>query len=122
MIHIKKRLLEPRTLERQAELFQAMASPARIVIMRILADGDRSVSELVEALEPFSGLGSMERTNVSKHLAVLREAGVVSIHEEGQKRIYHLSTPCMVEALDCVLDGACYPGGGAGCAKGSCDA
>ena len=118
MIHIKKRLLEPRTLERQAELFQAMASPARIVIMRILAEGDRSVSELVEALEPFSGLGSMERTNVSKHLAVLREAGVVSIHEEGQKRIYHLSTPCMVEALDCVLDGACA----SGCAKGSCDA
>lgn len=111
-----------------------MASPARIVIMRILAEGDRSVSELVEALEPFSGLGSMERTNVSKHLAVLREAGVVSIHEEGQKRIYHLSTPCMVEALDCVLDGACSgdsaAGGASGgegrcgsnCSKGSCDA
>jgi len=120
MIHITEpRLaskLEPGTLERQAGLFQAMASPARIVIMRLLSEGDRNVSELVEALEPFSGLGSMERTNVSKHLAILREAGIVSIHGEGQKRIYHLETPCMVEALDCVLNGACA------CTKGSCDA
>jgi len=108
--------LEPDTLERQAGLFQAMASPARIVIMRLLSEGDRSVTELVEALEPFSGLGSMERTNVSKHLAILREAGIVSIHGEAQKRIYHLETPCMVEALDCVLNGACA------CTKGSCDA
>ena len=120
MIHIMEpRLapkLEPDTLERQAGLFQAMASPARIVIMRLLSEGDRSVTELVEALEPFSGLGSMERTNVSKHLAILREAGIVSIHGEAQKRIYHLETPCMVEALDCVLNGACA------CTKGSCDA
>ena len=114
MIHIRTARFDLRALERQAELFQAMASPARIAIMRLLAEGDRSVNEIVESLSGLASIGSVERSNISKHLSVLRDSGVVSVSGDAQRRIYHLDTPCLVDALDCVLDGACRPCGRCG--------
>jgi len=122
MIHTKRRHLDLRALERQAELFRAMSSPTRIAVMRLLSEHDRNVTEIVAGLSGLAALGSVERTNVSKHLAVLLDAGIVSVSGDAQRRIYHLDAYCLVEALDCVLEGACdaSPARNACAATGNC--
>jgi DNA-binding transcriptional ArsR family regulator len=66
-----------------ADAFNAVAEPRRREILDVLADGERSVSDLVGRL----GLGQPQ---VSKHLRVLREVGLVEVRDEGRRRIYRL--------------------------------
>jgi DNA-binding transcriptional ArsR family regulator len=67
-----------------ADVFNAVAEPRRRQILDALAEGERPVSDLVERL----GLGQPQ---VSKHLRVLREVGLVRVREEGRHRIYRLN-------------------------------
>ncbi|GIT81519.1 hypothetical protein LLS1_31880 [Leifsonia sp. LS1] len=79
-----------------ADIFDVIADPTRRDILRVLLDrhseapdgvGEISVSEIVATLE-------LSQPTVSKHLKVLREAGLVSVREEGQHRYYRLdATP-----------------------------
>jgi DNA-binding transcriptional ArsR family regulator len=61
--------------------FEVLAEPSRRQILDILRDEERSVNELVERL-PLSQPG------VSRHLRVLREAGLVSVRQDAQRRMY----------------------------------
>jgi DNA-binding transcriptional ArsR family regulator len=61
--------------------FDVLAEPTRRRILDLLLAGERSVGELV------SGLG-MSQPGVSKHLRVLRDAGLVTVRGEAQRRIY----------------------------------
>jgi DNA-binding transcriptional ArsR family regulator len=67
-----------------ADAFNAVAEPRRRQILDVLAGGERSVNGLVER----TGLGQPQ---VSKHLRVLREVGLVHVREEGRQRIYRLN-------------------------------
>jgi len=107
MAHIAERAIDPVRLGRQAEVFAALASPARIAIIEALSQGERSVTELVDMLAGLECACSVERTNISKHLAVLRDCGIVSFHGDAQRRIYRLEAPCLMEAINCVLDRGC---------------
>jgi ArsR family transcriptional regulator len=109
MTHLKSGFLDSRSLNQQAEIFQAAGNPIRIAIIRVLAESDLCVSDLVDRLKNLGNIGSVERTNISKHLAVLRDHGVVSVSGDAQRRVYHLSACCLVDALDCVLAGDCIP-------------
>lgn len=80
-------------------VFKALGSPARLTLVRTLVAGERCVCDLVDAV----GLGW---STTSKHLDVLREAGVVSSDKRGQKIFYRLELACVAEFIDC-LDGAC---------------
>jgi len=66
------------------DAFNAVAEPRRRQILDVLSEGERSVSEVVGAL----GLGQPQ---VSKHLRVLREVGLVQVRDEGRQRIYRLN-------------------------------
>jgi DNA-binding transcriptional ArsR family regulator len=66
------------------DAFNAVAEPRRRQILDVLSEGERSVSEVVGAL----GLGQPQ---VSKHLRVLREVGLVRVREDGRQRIYRLN-------------------------------
>jgi DNA-binding transcriptional ArsR family regulator len=66
------------------DAFNAVAEPRRRQILDALAGGDRRVSDLVD-LVPVS------QPQVSKHLRVLREVGLVQVREEGRERIYRLN-------------------------------
>src|SRR2546426_7635047 len=66
------------------DAFNAVAEPRRRQILDVLAGGERPVSDLVERL----GLGQPQ---VSKHLRVLREVGLVKVRDEGRQRIYRLN-------------------------------
>lgn len=78
-----------------ADAFNAMAEPRRRQIVDTLAAGERAVNELVIAL----GLGQPQ---VSKHLRVLREVGVVGVREEGRQRFYRLNAPALKPIHDWV--------------------
>ncbi|HEU4326359.1 MAG TPA: metalloregulator ArsR/SmtB family transcription factor [Roseiflexaceae bacterium] len=66
-----------------ATIFEALAEPHRRQILDLLRGGQRPVSELVEAL-------GISQPAVSKHLRVLKEAGLVVARPEAQRRLYAL--------------------------------
>ena len=80
--------------ERQAEIAKAVAHPLRIAVIDFLKDGERCVCDIAERV------GS-ERSNVSRHLSVMVNAGVLSCRKEGLKVFYCLRTPCVVDFLCC---------------------
>jgi DNA-binding transcriptional ArsR family regulator len=97
-----------------ADVFGAVAEPRRRQIMDLLMAGERPVNDLVDEL-------GLAQPQVSKHLRVLREVGVVDVREEGRRRLYRLNGPALkpihdwiagyerlwterFEALDAVLE------------------
>jgi DNA-binding transcriptional ArsR family regulator len=66
------------------DAFNAVAEPRRRQILDILAEGERSVNELVAEL-------GLAQPQVSKHLRVLRKVGLVEVREEGRQRLYRLN-------------------------------
>jgi DNA-binding transcriptional ArsR family regulator len=66
-----------------SDAFNAVAEPRRRQILDVLADGERSVNELVALL-------GLAQPHVSRHLRVLREVGLVSVRDEGRQRMYRL--------------------------------
>ncbi len=66
------------------DVFVAVADPNRRVLLDLLADGERTAGELAEALP------GLTQPAVSHHLRVLREAGLVAVRAEGQRRVYRL--------------------------------
>jgi DNA-binding transcriptional ArsR family regulator len=66
------------------DAFNAMAEPRRRQIVDVLAAGERSVNDVVSAL-------GLAQPQVSKHLRVLREVGVVAVREDGRRRLYRLN-------------------------------
>jgi DNA-binding transcriptional ArsR family regulator len=73
-------------------VFEVLAEPRRRQILDLVRDGERSVSELVARL-------AMNQPAVSKHLRVLREAGLVRVRVDEQRRLYRL-TPDPLRELD----------------------
>ena len=71
--------------------FAALADDTRLAIVDALAERDRSVSELVD-LFPIS------QPAVSRHLRVLRDAGLVTVRRDAQRRIYALEGSALAEA------------------------
>jgi DNA-binding transcriptional ArsR family regulator len=63
--------------------FEALGDPNRRVILRLLSDGDKPVQEIAAAM-PIS------RPAVSRHLRLLKDAGLVVEEAQGTRRIYHL--------------------------------
>ena len=92
-----------------AGVFKALGHPARVRIVRTLADGEKCVCDLVAA----AGLGW---SSVSRHLSVLRGAGVVTDEKRGQQVIYRMALPCVNRFLDCLEHPANFPEMHAGCA------
>lgn len=67
-----------------ADAFNAVAEPRRRQIVDVLSAGERPVGELVAAL-------GLAQPQVSKHLRVLREVGVVAVRGDGRRRLYRLN-------------------------------
>lgn len=64
-------------------VLQALADPSRRVVLGILRDHEATAGELADALP-------IARPGVSRHLRVLREAGLVDVRQDAQRRIYRL--------------------------------
>ncbi len=91
MLDRKKQLL----FEKQAEIAGAISHPLRIAIVDFLKDGEQCVCDIADHI------GS-ERSNVSRHLSVMVNAGVLEHHKEGLRVIYKLKTTCVIDFLSCI--------------------
>ena len=81
--------------ERVARRFALLAVPARLELLnRLIADGERTVSELVEST-------GMRQANVSKHLGLLAEDGLLERRRDGQNVYYRVADPTL--AAVCTL-------------------
>lgn len=73
-----------------AETFEILAEPIRRRILDLLRERDHTVGELVEVL-------GISQPGVSKHLKVLRQAGLVSVRQDAQRRWYELRVGPLIE-------------------------
>jgi len=76
----------------KAELFRALAHPARIRALEVLADGEQSVGDL----QPLVGI---ELSHLSQQLGVLRRAGLVSTRKDGSTVYYAMRDPLLADLL-----------------------
>lgn len=81
--------------EARAKILKAMAHPSRLLIIDTLADGERCVCDLTEIV------GS-DKSTVSKHLSVLKSAGLVSDEKRGLQVFYTLRVPCATSLFSCI--------------------
>jgi DNA-binding transcriptional ArsR family regulator len=82
-------------LEARAAIIKAMAHPARLFIIEELGRGSRCVNELTTLI------GS-DISTISKHLSILRGAGIVEDEKRGQQVRCHLKVPCILNFFGCV--------------------
>jgi DNA-binding transcriptional ArsR family regulator len=80
-----------------ADAFNAVAEPRRRRILDVLVDGERPVNDLVAEL-------ALSQPQVSKHLRVLREVGLVDVRGEGRQRLYRLNGRALKPIHDWVKD------------------
>ena len=74
---------------------QAAAHPIRLAIIDLLSGGEQCVCDIADHVDA-------QRSNVSRHLAVLLKAGVVEHRKDGLKMMYSLKTPCILDFMKCV--------------------
>lgn len=79
------------------DAFNAVAEPRRREILDVLAAGERSVSEIVAGLP-------VSQPQVSKHLKVLKEVGLVRSRSQGRQRLYRLDPLALKPIHDWVKD------------------
>jgi DNA-binding transcriptional ArsR family regulator len=82
--------------EARARIIKAMAHPTRLFLIDQLArDGERCVCELTEMV-------GADMSTVSRHLAMLKEAGLIEDEKRGAQVYYRLRVKCVMNFFDCV--------------------
>jgi len=79
----------------QAQVFKALAHPGRLLMLDELSRGERCVCEL-------AALVGSEMPTVSRHLSLLKNAGIVEDEKRGSQVFYRLVTPCVMNFFKCV--------------------
>lgn len=81
--------------EARAKVMRAMAHPSRLFIIERLSLGEHCVCELRDMI-------GADLSTVSKHLSVLKEAGIVDTEKRGVQVFYRLKVPCILNFMNCV--------------------
>ncbi|MCB9072265.1 MAG: winged helix-turn-helix transcriptional regulator [Bdellovibrionaceae bacterium] len=81
--------------ELQAEICSALANPIRIQILDLLAEGEKNSSDLLKIL-------NVPKANLSQHLSVLKDAGIIQSRKEGLYQYLSLSIPKIKDACSLV--------------------
>jgi len=81
----------------RADILKALAHPIRVMLVDALSGGDRTVTEL-------NAVARVDQSTISRHLAHLRKAGIVSSQRNGMSVVCHLETPCILRAFHCAAE------------------
>ena len=81
--------------EARANIMKAMAHPTRLFILDELSNGERCVCELTDLI-------GADTSTVSKHLSLLKNAGIVDTDKRGTQVYYRLIAPCVLNFFNCV--------------------
>lgn len=76
-----------------AALFKALGHPVRVKILQILKDGELCVCDLIDAIH-------IEQSNLSQHLSVLKKQGLIDCRKDGQKMMYWIAYPTVLQLLE----------------------
>lgn len=90
--------MDPQTkmqYEARAKIIKAMSHPSRLFIVEELQKKERCVNELTEMI-------GADTSTVSKHLSILKNAGLVTDEKRGTSIFYTLQTPCILNFIGCV--------------------
>jgi DNA-binding transcriptional ArsR family regulator len=87
--------LPPEAMEQVASYFQALAEPTRLRILNLLRAGERNVGEIAQ-------LTGFTAANVSRHLSLLAERGIVARESRGTSVWYRIADPSIFELCDLV--------------------
>ncbi len=87
--------VEKKLLRAKAKVLKALAHPTRLWMVEKLADGERCVCEFVDAVD-------VDFSTISRHLSVLRQAGIVMHDKRGKQVYYSLKVPCVINFMGCV--------------------
>jgi ArsR family transcriptional regulator len=85
----------PVKFKNQARIIKALAHPTRLFIVEELARGERCVCELKDMI-------GVKMPTVSRHLAVLKSAGILADEKRGLQVFYRLRVPCVLNFFKCV--------------------
>jgi len=88
-------VLPEAALVRVAARFRALGDPSRLRIVNRLMDGELGVQDLLEAT-------GLSQTNLSRHLGVLRQAGILERRTEGNRAFYRIADPSLVDVCEIV--------------------
>lgn len=86
---------EIKLYEARANIIKALAHPSRLFIVDMLQKQSRTVGELTEMI-------GADTSTVSKHLSVLKNAGIVEDEKKGTAVFYSLKTPCILNFIGCI--------------------
>jgi ArsR family transcriptional regulator len=81
--------------ERRADVIKSLAHPSRVLIAEALTDGEMCVCELTDLI-------GADMSTVSKHLAVMKNVGLVQMEKRGQNVYYRIACPCLTDFFRCV--------------------
>ena len=81
----------------RARIMKALGHPTRLFIVDELGKEDRCVCELTEMI-------GADISTVSKHLSILKEAGIVDFEKRGTQMHYRLAAPCVLNFFHCLED------------------
>lgn len=95
--HVSLVKLDPSDLDRVASFFRAFAEPTRLALMQELKDGPKTVGELVDTI-------ATTQANISKHLRILHDAGMVERRKDGTRAIYSICEPAVQEVCRIACD------------------
>ena len=82
---------ETRIFELQAEICQTLANPKRLQILNLLKKGELAVGDMVKAM-------TIAKANLSQHLSIMRQKGILLTRREGTTIYYRLARPKITEA------------------------
>jgi ArsR family transcriptional regulator len=80
--------------ELRVKIIKAMAHPVRLMVIEFLRGGERPFSAIFRLFQ-------LDKSTISKHLLVLKEAGIVSSKKTGTETIYKLEVPCVADFFNC---------------------
>jgi len=86
---------EIKLYEARADIIKALAHPSRLYIVDVLNKGEKTVGELTEMI-------GADTSTVSKHLSVLKNAGILEDEKRGTAVIYTLKCPCILDFISCI--------------------
>lgn len=88
------------TASAKSQILKGLAHPVRVSVFEVLAGSELSAGQLASAL-------GVKESNLSRHLAVMKAAGLLSARKQGLKIFYSVKLPCLLSMLSCLDDGLC---------------
>jgi ArsR family transcriptional regulator len=91
-----KKRINRKLYQRRADILKALAHPTRLLIVELLDDhGELCVCEIMEIV-------GGDQSTVSKHLSVMRQAGIIDHRRDGKNSMYRLARPCVLDFISCI--------------------